>query len=291
MNVATPEHTAALSCYTGREITLLSRHAKERVMAPIFDARLGAKLCVDPGYDTDQLGTFTREIPRLLSQHEAAARKARLAIERTGMPIGVGSEGSFGADPYLQARPWNVELVVLVDAERDIEIAGTDQGPATFAHLVGSDWSAVETFARDQGFPSQHLVVRPDGADNPRIQKDIASWPSLQSAFAWARRLADDGLVFVETDGRAFANPNRMARIASATEDLARRLLSCCPECGTPGFGEIDRKAGLPCAACAAPTWETLEITHGCLKCAHRVSRPVAPGARADPGHCDECNP
>jgi len=260
-------------------------------MAPIFAEKVGAELLVDSGYDTDQLGTFTREIPRLMTQREAAARKARLAIEGSGAPIGVGSEGAFGADPNFGILPWNQELVILVDAEREIEIVGIDQGPATFAHLVADNWAEVEIFARDQGFPLQHLIVRPHAADDPRIRKAIASWSSLESAFAWARRVADDGAAYIETDGRAFANPGRMARIANATEDLARRLLSCCPECGAPGFGEIERKGGLPCAACAAPTWETKEAIHGCIKCAHHICLPVAPGTWADPAHCDECNP
>lgn len=291
MSALALQNTASASCYAERPITLLSRHAKERVMAPIFREKLGADLCVDFGYDTDQLGTFTREIPRLLTQREAAARKARLAIERTGLPIGVGSEGAFGADPHFGVSPWNLELVVLVDAEREVEIVGIDEGPATFAHLVTDKWIEVQIFARDQGFPLQHLVVRPHGADDPRIRKDISLWSSLQSAFDWARRLAGDGRVFIETDGRAFANPGRMTRVARATEDLVRRLLSCCPACGTPGFGEVKRNPGLPCAACAEPTAEPLETTHECLKCAHRICLPVPSGTWADPAHCNACNP
>jgi hypothetical protein len=291
MNATAPQHTPISSCYAGRQITLLSRHAKERVMAPIFAEHLGGELRVDFGYDTDRLGTFTRAIPRRLSQRAAAARKARLAIERTGLPIGVGSEGAFGADPHFGVSPWNVELVVLVDAEREIEVVGVDEGLATFAHLVTDKWTEVQVFARDQGFPLQRLVVRPHGANDPRIRKDIALWSSLESAFAWARHLSRDGQVFIETDGRAFANPARMARIANATKNLVGRLQSCCPVCGTPGFAEIERKAGLSCAACAAPTGETLEIIHGCLKCAHRAYRTVAQGIWADPARCDECNP
>jgi hypothetical protein len=291
MNTPTSDSAQTTSCYAGKQITLLSRHAKERVMEPLFARQLGAELIVDFGFDTDQLGTFTREIPRRLNQRQSAARKARIAMERTGASVGVGSEGAFGADPHVGLTPWNVELVVLVDAERDIEVVGMDQGPATFAHAVTKKWPEAETFAHNQGFPLQHLVVRPHGADDPRIRKDIASWSSLREAFAWARRQSIDGQVFLETDGRAFANPGRMARIASATEDLVRRLRSCCPACGTPGFAEIDRKAGLPCAACAQPTWETVERTYGCLNCLHRVSRTVEPGNWADPAHCDACNP
>jgi hypothetical protein len=291
MSASALQNDPTESCYAGQQITLLSRHAKERVMAPILSDRLGAELHVDFGFDTDQLGTFTREIPRLTSQRQAAARKARLAIERTGLPVGVGSEGAFGKDPHFGVSPWNVEIVVLVDVEREIEIVGIDQGPATLAHLITDKWTEVQIFARDQGFPHQHLAVRPHGADNPHLRKGIALWSSLQSAFDWAQRLAHDGQVFIETDGRACANPHRMARIANATEDLARRLLSRCPACGTPGFGEVEHAADLPCAACASPTWETMETVHVCLRCDHRVHLPVAQGTWADPAHGDGCNP
>jgi hypothetical protein len=279
------------SPYAGRQIALLTRHRKERVIAPLAQRRLAAELQLDDGYDTDQLGTFTREIPRLLDQRDAAARKARLAIERTGIPLGMGSEGAFGPDPVIGLSPWNVELLVLVDAERDIEVIGIDQGPANFAHLVTADWAAVEAFAHEHGFPRQHLVVRPQREDDPRLRKDISSWSTLSSAFSWAQDLANNDQIVVETDGRAFANPDRMARIERAAEDLFSRLLSCCPACGTPGFGRIERVSGLPCAACGAPTWETCADIHGCLKCTHRARLPVAHRPYADPAHCDECNP
>ena len=276
--------------YAGREIALLTRHGKERAIIPVFRDILGAGIRLDFGYDTDTLGTFTREIPRLLGQREAAARKARLAIERTGLPAGLGSEGAFGPDPVAGLTPWNVELVVLVDAEQGIEVAGMAQGPANFAHQACRAWHEVETFAHAHGFPLQHLVVRPASVDDPRVEKDIASWPALSAAFRRARRAAGNGQVIVETDGHAFANPERMARIGEAARDLAERLGCCCPACHAPGFGRIDRVTGLPCAACGAPTSLTRAEVHGCPRCAHR--KTVAVGGRfADPACCDDCNP
>lgn len=289
----TPGFAPALpaSPYAGRRIALLTRHGKERVVAPLLRQRLGAEVHLDGDYDTDRLGTFTRDIPRLLGQRETAARKARIAIERTGLPLGLGSEGAFGRDPVSGLLPWNVELVVLVDAERDIEVAGMDQGPTRFGHLSSGEWAEVERFARDQGFPRQQLVVRPAGEDDPRITKGIASWPGLEAAFARALEQADNGRAFVETDGRAHASPERMARIQRATADLVERLLCRCPACGTPGFAMVERIPGLPCAACGAPTRETRAEVHGCLKCAHRVSIANAGSNHADPGRCDGCNP
>ncbi len=279
------------SAYADRCVALLTRHGKERVIKPLFESRLGARLRVDDGYDTDSLGTFTRDVPRARGQRETAMRKAIMAIERNGLRQGLGSEGVFGPDPFTGLLPWNLEMVVMVDRERDIVVVGTAQGPANFAHLKSDDWSAVAGFATERGFPAQQVCVRPESQDDPRIRKGIDSWSGLAAAFDAAQRQARDGQVFVETDGRAFANPDRMTVIRQATEDLVARLCSRCPACQVPGFGLVERVSGLPCAACGAPTREALEEIHGCLKCDCRIARPASPRRHADPAHCDQCNP
>ncbi len=68
----------------GQTIVLLTRHGKERVMAPTLESALGCRIEVVDGFDTDQLGTFTREIPRAGTQLEAARRKARIGMELSG---------------------------------------------------------------------------------------------------------------------------------------------------------------------------------------------------------------
>ena len=289
--VLSPAGRCPESAYADRTVALLTRHGKERVIGPSLEAGLGALLRLDDGYDTDSLGTFTRDVPRPLGQRETATRKALIAIERSGLPLGLGSEGVFGPDPYTGFLPWNLEMVVMVDRERDIVVVGTAQGPATFAHLESDDWGEVAGFATERGFPAQQLVVRPEGQDDPRIRKGIDSWSALAAAFDAAQRESRDGQVFVETDGRAFANPERMTRIGEAAADLVARLCSRCPACGTPGFAPVDRIRGLPCAACGEPTRDVLEEIHGCLKCDCRIVRPASPRLHADPAHCDQCNP
>lgn len=279
------------SPYSGLTLALLTRHGKERVIGPVLAAGLGARLRLDDGYDTDTLGTFTRDVPRTLGQRETATRKAIIATERSGLGLGLGSEGVFGPDPFTGLLPWNLEMLVLVDRERDIVVVGTAQGPASFGHVRSDNWDAVAAFAHERGFPAQQLVVRPQGEDDPRIRKGIADWGALSAAFDEAQRQAGNGQVFVETDGRAFANPQRMTRIGEAAEDLVARLRRLCPVCQTPGFGPVERVRGLPCADCGAPTHEVLEEIHGCLKCDCRIARPASPRSYADPAHCDQCNP
>jgi hypothetical protein len=57
------------------------------------------------------------------------------------------------------------------------------QKATRFTHLLTDDWEQVAQFARQAGFPDHQLVVRPQGQDNPRIEKGLASWKALESSF------------------------------------------------------------------------------------------------------------
>ena len=277
--------------YSGRRVALLTQHGKERVIAPVLDAALGCRVEWVGGFDTDTLGTFARDIPRAGTQLEAARRKARIGMELSGLPLGLASEGAFGPDPMAGLFPWNVELLVFIDDERGIEVTGMAQQATRFAHLLTDDWEQAVQFARQAGFPEHHLVVRPQDQDDPRIEKGLAGWAALEAAFNQARGEAENGRVFLENDLRAHAHPTRMDVIRLAAADLAAKLNSLCPACGTPGFQVMERLSGLPCADCGAPTREIRADIHGCLKCAHRETHARAGVEHADPGRCDYCNP
>jgi hypothetical protein len=277
--------------YSGRRIALLTQHGKERAIAPVLEPLLGCRVERVGGFDTDTLGTFTRDIPRAGSQLEAARRKARIGMQRSGLPLGLASEGSFGPDPMAGLFPWNVELLVFIDDERGIEVTGMAQQATRFAHLLTDDWEQAAQFARQAGFPEHHLVVRPQGQDDPRIEKGLASWMALEAAFVRASGEAENGRVFLENDVRAHAHPTRMEVIRLAAVDLATKLNSLCPACGAPGFWVVERLRGLPCADCGAPTREIRADICGCPKCDHRETRERADVEHADPGRCDYCNP
>ena len=281
----------SLSVYAGRRIALLTQHGKEHIIAPVLDRALGCRVERVSGFDTDTLGTFTRDIPRAGTQLEAARRKARIGMELSGLPLGLASEGSFGPDPMAGLFPWNVEVLLFFDDERGIEVAGMAQQATRFAHRLTDDWEDAAQFARAAGFPEHHLVVRPQGEDDPRIEKGLDSWAALEAAFHRARGQAENGRVFLEHDVRAHVHPSRRDVIRLAAEDLAARLTSRCPICGTPGFWIIERLPGLPCADCGAPTREYRASVHGCLKCGYRETRERADVEHADPGRCDYCNP
>ena len=290
--VDTTEHLPQpVVSYTGQRVALLTQHGKERVIAPVLESALGCRVERVTGYDTDLLGTFTRDIPRAGTQLEAARRKARIGMQLAGRPLGLASEGTFGPDPMAGMFPWNVELLIWIDDVRGMEVVGIAQGKANFGHLLARDWAAAETFARRWGFPEHHLVVRPEGEDDSRIRKGISSWAEFETIFTWALKQSPSGLAFLETDVRAHVNPTRLENIRLAAEDLAKKLRSFCPECGTPGFWVVERVPGLPCQDCGAPTRETQADVLGCVKCPHRATREHTGRNTAEPTWCDYCNP
>jgi hypothetical protein len=264
--------------YASATFALLTQHAKEEVVAPALGDGLGARLEVVGDFDTDTLGTFTRDVARAGSQIEAARRKAAIAIERSGASLGLGSEGAFVSGPFGLGS-WNVERIVLIDASRGIEVVGRAAAAGLHAYRAVATRAELESVAEWARFPGHGLVVRPDGADDPRVRKGIRDWSTLESAFDEARRLSAGGVAFVESDLRAHMHPTRMSVIAQAARDLVERLRTPCPGCRMPGFGSAEPVPGLPCAACGAPTRAPVAEEWRCVACGRREERPIAGGS------------
>lgn len=277
--------------YRGQHVALLTQHGKEHVIAQVLDMALGCRVERVAGYNTDLLGTFSRDIPRTGTQIEAARKKARIGMELAHLPLGLASEGSFGPDPFTGMFYWNVEVMIWIDNECGIEIFSMSQGKTNLGNVLTTNWDDAEAFAQKAGFPEHHMLVRPKGENDPRIRKGIDNWSDLRSAFEWAQGQSTNDSVFIETDMRAHANPTRMNNIRTAAEELAKKLSSTCPACGTPGYWMIEPVIGLPCKRCGQPTRDTRAEVHGCCKCTHKVTIERTEMAYADPGHCDYCNP
>lgn len=47
--------------YAGQRVVLLTQHGKERVLATVLEPALGCRVERVTGYDTDRLGTITRD--------------------------------------------------------------------------------------------------------------------------------------------------------------------------------------------------------------------------------------
>lgn len=280
-----------MSIYTGLKVALLTQHGKELVIAPVLEPSLGCVIEHVTGFDTDQLGTFTRDIPRHGNQVEAARRKARMGMALSGLKLGLASEGSVGPDPYLRMMPWNVELLIFIDDQRGIEIVGQAQGAGRYGHLQTQDWPSVESFVQKEGFPSHQMVLRPQDQHDQRIHKGIADWITLKSCFDDCLAKADNGQVFVETDMRAFANPSRMQHIEQAAHDLVQRMQSRCPACDLPGYRVTERQPGLPCSTCGLPTSIYLSEKWQCVGCVHASIQVRTDRRFAEPQYCAYCNP
>lgn len=283
--------TDARSMYQGQHMALLTQHGKQTLIGPVLEAATGCHVDLVTGFDTDQLGTFTRDIPRAGSQREAALKKARIGMRLGNSRIGLASEGAFVADPYTGLIPWNVELVVFIDDDNGLELTGIAQGPAKSGHQAVNNWEDVVAFAEEAEFPSHHLVVMAKDAHDAPIYKGLNDWTLLQKAYDQTASRSMKNVVIVENDLRAFCNPTRQKLIGAATNNLAQKLSSPCPVCAAPGYWTTRTVTGQPCAICASPTRQALADIWSCWHCGQSEEKRRPGALLADPSRCDRCNP
>lgn len=278
------------SIYLGQRVALLTQHGKEMPLSEVLADGLGCKIQHIGNYDTDQFGSFTRDIARVGSQLDAARAKARMGMRLAGLPIGLASEGAFGPNPLTFLLPHNLELLLWIDEGLGIEVVATASGKTNFACKTVSDYAAAKIFADSAGFPQHYLIVRPDDEHHPQFRKGLSSWEDFAEAVEWALCLSTERKAFIETDMRAFANPTRMYTIRRAAENLLQNLKSLCPECAAPGFAKSDIMRGLPCENCGQPTEEAFADIHRCVRCDHQIlvnrDKPFASAV-----NCAYCNP
>lgn len=277
--------------FKGRKIALLTQHGKEAVLNPALDAALGCEVQHVTGFDTDLLGTFTRDIDRAGGQLDAVRTKARKGMELSGLSIGVASEGSFGPDPFTGMLTWNVEHVILIDEDRGLEVTGTAQMVARCGELLAANWEEAAAFALANGFPSHQMVIRSQKKNVSTLYKGIYDWTTLETRFKEAQKTSADGKVWMESDLRAFANPTRMENIRRATVDLLKRLKSECPTCSMPGFWRTQSLPGMPCRTCGAPTHLPRGEVWKCVWCAHSDTTFKPATETAEAKYCQVCNP
>lgn len=283
--------SASSPLYRGERVALLTLHGKQDLLRPVIEPVLGCRIEHTDAYDTDRLGTFTREIAREGTLVDAALQKARIALSITGAEVAVASEGSFGAGPYGGLLPWNVECVLWLDEARALQVIGWAQGPARCVQRELRSRDDLERFAHDAGFPDHRVVLRPQDAEGPGAIKGLGDEAGLVAAYARCRSQSPEGIVWAESDLRAHCNPTRQALIREAAVDLVQRLQSTCPACGTPGYWIDERRPGRPCCECGAPTRDPVAERWRCVRCDHGEERSVAGAGCADPARCDRCNP
>ncbi len=194
-------------------LALLTQHDKARAIGPALE-RADFSLVTVHGFDTDILGTFTGETARRGNQLDAATAKARKACELSGQRYGLGSEGSFGPDPYAGITSWALELLVWWDAEEGRAVQALVQGGATnYAQCTVSNWQEAQAFASMVQFPSHGIIVGKPG--EAYFSKDVDDPQELQARVKEGLAI---GSLWLETNMRAHRNPTRMAIIALCSQ-------------------------------------------------------------------------
>jgi hypothetical protein len=148
--------------YRGRKAVLATMHGKERAIEEPMRTLLGLEIEVGD-VDTDSLGTFTGEIARPGTKRETAIAKARLGMRRTGCPVGLASEGSYGPHPFVPFLPTGTELLVLVDdANGYIVQESLVCEKTTFDHVTATDVGMIKAFLDRVRFPGHAVIVQPN---------------------------------------------------------------------------------------------------------------------------------
>lgn len=279
--------------FHNRTGALATMHHKEQVIAPILEHNLGVQIIVPQALNTDEFGTFTRDVKRPGDQLSTARLKAEKAMDLTGLTLAIASEGSFGPHPSIPWLACNREIVLLSDREHGLEIVGQAISTETnYCHQQVTSLEEALAFAQKIGFPTHGLVIMTDAQpkQSTHIVKGITDETQLrETAIGLLKKF---GQIHLEPDMRAMHNPTRMQVIAQATHDLVYRISQCCPQCNYPGFVPVERKPGLPCALCSLPTDLTLAVIRRCNQCDFSNEMYYPDGKElADPAQCLRCNP
>lgn len=277
--------------FENRKIAIATMHGKEQVIAPLLQNSLGLDTVVPQQLNTDELGTLSGEVERLLSPIEAARKKCLLAAEMTGATLAVASEGSFGPHPAYFFVPADEEILLMMDLENQWEFKAKKISTETnFSSVICHSWEEVKSFADKVLFPSHALLLREGSDDLTKILKGVQDTGTLERE---ARHLLKEfGRVHIETDMRAMYNPTRMKVIKQATEKLVQIIHTLCPSCDTPGFEIVEAKPGLPCSLCGAPTNSTISYVRSCQLCQFSHEEKYPHGKQVEePQYCNRCNP
>lgn len=280
--------TVAVDRYRDAPIAFATMHGKELLARATFAEILGARVVAPQHLNTDLFGTFSGEIPRNSSPRSTALAKARLGMHVNQTPYGLASEGTFSAG--FGASVQDIEVLVFVDDALGIEIVevSTTASPLPAGRSV-SDVDEVRAYAQRIGFPEQWIIFHTTRNAATTTVKDIGDREMLQR-IGEQLLTEPNSSVTIEPDYRAHHCPTRAENIRELCQRMAHRLATACPQCSTPGFGELGVEYGVPCQNCGTATPLIAADIHGCAKCTYRerVSRSVV---SASPQWCSLCNP
>ena len=277
--------------YFGKKAVIATKHEKGKIVAPIFKNVLGLQVS-ECNLDTDILGTFTGEIERKQSPRETVLIKARLGIEQSGEAIGIASEGSIGADPFIPFLNSDFEMMAFVDEDLDLEIVESIRSTDIVTAVKSVDGQEDLTeFLQRADFPRHKLIVRTKHIPTKFCIKGIDDEDSLRKAIEAVQKEDPENIAVIESDLRAHCSPSRQKIIGELTSKLANRLKQLCPQCNCPGWGVVTYIKGVRCSGCKRVSPEAIkQEVLGCSKCMYEEDGKVIAEA-IDPARCDWCNP
>jgi hypothetical protein len=286
--------------YAKRTAVFATQHGKEKIFKrPVWHG-LGLQLITPDDIDTDQLGTFSGDIPRKASMKDTVLAKAKLGMELTNNTLAFANEGSFNPHPQAPFIACDFEIAVFVDSEKNIAVY--EQIMTTHTNHAQLELSnqpnerqLMETelmsFLKRIGFPQHAVIVKTNIENKVLIYKGIQDYQTLLDTIAICGSQAIDAKIQLETDMRAHLNPHRQQALRKLAFKLVRRLQKTCPACATIGWGSVDVVRGLPCMECGAPTQLIQHEILSCVSCTHRLIQNIPNIEMADPQFCDYCNP
>ena len=265
-----------------------TQHNKARLVAPFFTA-LPELTLREVAIDTDQFGTFSGDVPRVLSPQECALQKAKLAAQAAGTRYGLGSEGSIGVHPAMPFMTSDVEHLVFWDEQQHVALTESVLGPIATVTGTFSSWDECHSAFSGHTFEGHFLICR--SPDQPSVVvKGIRSEAELHEAFLACQAQLGDQRVTVESDLRAMCSASRQNNIAAVAEKMAARLSQSCPSCEKWGWGLEKNVYGVPCSDCGTLSPHALrEKVVVCEYCQYEQVEVSYPSC--SPAQCVVCNP
>ena len=272
-----------------KKIALATKHGKLAQIAPAFETLRDWQIELVE-IDTDVYGTFSGEVPRLMTPKDAAIEKAKAGALHAGFNFGLASEGTIGPHPQIPFINSDVEVMAFVDLKSEFAVVETLMSPEiqAYSSTVNRDTNLDDVIAKlDLPAHAANLTINIDG--ERQFIKGIHQPEELRRVVAEA--LEQSATVEIENDFRAMSSPSRQNNIAALAEKLAARLGSHCPACNQIGWGSVGFEYGLPCSDCfeiVASVAHSQKL--GCVTCAHSELRSLGRDS-VDPARCERCNP
>ena len=273
--------------YRGVSAAFPTKHQKEKVVSPIF-ATLDIELIVSE-VDTDLLGTFSGEIPRIGTPKEVVLKKAHLGAADLGLPFAIASEGSIAPDPLIPFLISDIECMAWIDTTKNIEVVEFYRSlDIVTARTIITKSESIQEFLTRADFPNHSLIARSENGSG-QIFKGLNSIKSLETALK--KLWLDSEKIIIESDLRAHHSPSRRQNIVALAERLVVRLSQLCPKCQLPGWGQVGDLYGVECRECGIVEQQAMSgKVLGCAGCEYKEKK-LNERSFIEPAECSFCNP